>query len=214
MSKERIEDKSIFVPCPFFYHFVRVTLCAHHSCLSENPRSDGVVPEVWVCCGSLAAEDGRARVWFCAVQPRMFQSVQRDSLNGRQCTEEIHNDRIQGFGICAVWPRLAQICVFATVFALPKFCPLFLLLDHFRLLLLCLVCTCFQGRIVGCALCYCSRAGAWNTTLPQMHTPTHHRSSKSFTTRGDDGDHPHWLIPWTFCTGYCCLLLTQPWPST
>lgn len=43
--------------------------------------------------------------------------------------------------------------------------------------------------------------------LHQMHTPTHHRSSKSFITRGNDGDLLHWPIHLIFCTGYCYLLL-------
>lgn len=61
----------------------------------------------------------------------------------------------------------------------------------------------FQGKIAGFALFYCSKAGALNTVRHQMHTPIHHKSSKNFTTKGGDGDHLHWLIHWTFCTGYC-----------
>lgn len=58
-----------------------------------------------------------------------------------------------------------------------------------------------QGRIVGCVRCYCSRDGEWSTTLRQTRTPTRRRSSRSFTTRGDDGDPRLWPIRWTFCTG-------------
>lgn len=60
---------------------------------------------------------------------------------------------------------------------------------------------CFQGRIVGCVLCYCNKGGVSNTMRHRMHTPTHQKSLKSFITRGDDGDHRHWLTHWTFCTG-------------
>lgn len=62
-----------------------------------------------------------------------------------------------------------------------------------------------QGRIAGCVLCCCSKAGVLNTMLHRTHTPTLRRSLKSFTTRGDDGDRPRWPTHWTSCTGLCSL---------
>lgn len=62
-------------------------------------------------------------------------------------------------------------------------------------------CVPHQVRIDGCAHCYCSKDGVWNTTPPPTHTPTHHRSLKSFTTSEDAGDPRRWLTLWTSYTG-------------
>lgn len=54
-------------------------------------RPNGVVSEVRVRSGSLASEDGGARVWVSSVQSRLFQSVQRICTDGRQRPEAIHH---------------------------------------------------------------------------------------------------------------------------
>lgn len=86
----------------FLIHFclpfsLVLSLCLHISLCSPlllacHPRSHRVVPEVWVCSRSLAFEDGRACVWGCAVQSRMFQSVKRLGHNGWPRIEEIHRN--------------------------------------------------------------------------------------------------------------------------
>lgn len=164
-----------------------------------HPRPHGVVPEVWICCGPLATEDSRTCVWLCAVQSRMLQSVSRLGLNGWPRTEKIHNNCNESVWICTIWPRLVEVHKHRISRCSSLICPR--LNEPTRL-----VCERFQGRIVGCAPCCCSKAGASNTMQHRTHTPTRHRSSRSFTTREDDGGHQRWLIRWTFCTGYSYLV--------
>lgn len=191
----------------FLYHFVCVTLSAHHSCLLFIPG-----PMVWYQKFEYAVGH-----WLQKTAEHVFGSVlcspgcfslfrgsalmdddvlKRYTTTATRASEYVQYD--QGGHRYARTP---------TIFILPSFVslPFFDCSHPFDTFLLCLACVCthFQGRIVGSVLFYCSKVGVLNTMLHQMHTPTHHKSSKSFITREGDGDHLHWQIHWNFCTGYC-----------